>query len=223
MEPILTNLFTETERELARNGHTFDNVEHVTLYGTGIELDDFVEFAKAFDYDSSYGHEYVPPFVIKMHDGSWYERAEYDGSEWWSFNKSPKAPKAYSRILSVLVMNDRDWLYREASALAESIDYEEMWADMEEEYEAALYEERMDAICDEIEGDLDRRRVYPNKGDWHDCRGKCAYKARCTREVRDESRYGTYERWATKPNSRCWKDQRGTGRGKRDHQYRAVA
>ena len=220
MERNLTNRFDETTSVLARHEHTLYNIEHITLYGTGIGLHEFVEFAKAFDYNCSYGHEWVPPFVLKMDDGTWYERAEYDGSEWWSFNKAPEAPEEYSRILHVLVENDMDWLYKEASNLAESIEdaaYAEMWADIEAEYEAM---ERMDAYSDEYEGIMDAP-VVPSKGDWHDGKGKYAHKSRCTREVWDESCYGIHIRWATKHNSKCWKDQRGKGRRRRDTQYRA--
>jgi len=217
-----TNLFVETVNALARHGHTFENIEFVSLYGMEIDPDEFVRFASDFNYDAGYGREYVPPFFIVMSDGTWYERGEYDGSEWWRFQKAPNSPKLYGSITEALDGADVAWMYERAYEHAENTAYEVACAEELAEYEAALLVERMDAYSDEYEFDgvLDAT-VVPSKKDWHDGKGKCAYKSRCTREVWDESRYGTHIRWATKHNSKCWKDQRGKGRRRRDTQYRA--
>lgn len=45
----------------------------------------------AQDYDSGYGGQELSG-EIAMNDGSWYERGEYDGSEWWEHKRFPKEP-----------------------------------------------------------------------------------------------------------------------------------
>jgi hypothetical protein len=51
------------------------------------DLDEFAEKID-FDYDDGYGQQEVYG-VIKLTDGSWLERYEYDGSEWWELKRVP--------------------------------------------------------------------------------------------------------------------------------------
>jgi prophage pi3 protein 38-like sequence len=44
---------------------------------------------RAIDYDSGYGTQEWSGW-ISFQDGTWLERAEYDGSEWWSYKSCPK-------------------------------------------------------------------------------------------------------------------------------------
>lgn len=39
-------------------------------------------------YDAGWGHQYLYGWVI-LSDGSWLEREEYDGSEWWEKRIKP--------------------------------------------------------------------------------------------------------------------------------------
>ena len=39
-----------------------------------------------FYYDNGYGIQVIAGVVL-MNDGCWFERTEYDGSEWWVFRK----------------------------------------------------------------------------------------------------------------------------------------
>lgn len=213
-----TNLFTETVNSLAYHGHTLENIEFVSLYGMDIDPDEFVRFASDFEYDAGYGREYVPPFYIKMDDATWYERGEYDGSEWWQFHKAPNAPKLYGSIADALDRADVAWMYERAYEHAENTAYEVACAEELAEYEAALYEERMDALTDEIESDLDKPA---ESGKWAGYTGKCSNKARCQRHIYNERRYELGGGHWSKRNSRCWKDQRGKGRRRRNTQYRA--
>ena len=41
-----------------------------------------------FNYDSGYGGQNVFG-VLWFEDGTWLDRGEYDGSEWWQYQKSP--------------------------------------------------------------------------------------------------------------------------------------
>jgi hypothetical protein len=45
-----------------------------------------------FSYDRGYGHQYIFG-TIWYTDGTWSERGEYDGSEWWSYRKCPPLPE----------------------------------------------------------------------------------------------------------------------------------
>ena len=42
-----------------------------------------------YDYDSGFGGQRLFGFIWYK-DGSWSERGEYDGSEWWSHKTPPK-------------------------------------------------------------------------------------------------------------------------------------
>ena len=45
-----------------------------------------------FDYDNGYGSQYLNG-VIWYADGTWSEREEYDGSEWWTHRFRPEIPQ----------------------------------------------------------------------------------------------------------------------------------
>lgn len=44
-----------------------------------------------FDYDSGYGGQELYG-TIWYTDGTWSERCEYDGSEWWEYKRLPEIP-----------------------------------------------------------------------------------------------------------------------------------
>ena len=54
-------------------------------YSTFIDSLDFV-------YDSGYGGQELYG-TIWCEDGTWFERGEYDGSEWWDYHKLPDIPQ----------------------------------------------------------------------------------------------------------------------------------
>ena len=41
-----------------------------------------------FEYDDGYGGQVLFGYII-FKDGTWLSRGEYDGSEWWEYNKTP--------------------------------------------------------------------------------------------------------------------------------------
>lgn len=45
-----------------------------------------------FDYDSGYGSQELEG-TIWYSDGTWSDRGEYDGSEWWQYREYPSLPK----------------------------------------------------------------------------------------------------------------------------------
>jgi hypothetical protein len=44
-----------------------------------------------FEYDAGYGSQNLDG-IVWLEDGTWLSRGEYDGSEWWEFNKLPNIP-----------------------------------------------------------------------------------------------------------------------------------
>jgi hypothetical protein len=44
-----------------------------------------------FEYDNGYGAQYLTG-TIWYTDGTWSERGEYDGSEWWEHKERPPLP-----------------------------------------------------------------------------------------------------------------------------------
>jgi hypothetical protein len=57
----------------------------------GFDMQIFNQFLDKlnFDYNNGYGSQQLYG-VIWYEDGSWSERGEYDGSEWWEHRKCPK-------------------------------------------------------------------------------------------------------------------------------------
>lgn len=66
-----------------------DSIEH-TLYRhyTQEDLDEFLNFMDR-KYNSGYGGQELFG-TIWCSNGVWYERGEYDGSEWWERQEYPK-------------------------------------------------------------------------------------------------------------------------------------
>lgn len=50
-----------------------------------------------FEYDAGYGGQELFGTVWLMEENTWLERGEYDGSEWWEYNKCPKIPEGLKR------------------------------------------------------------------------------------------------------------------------------
>lgn len=80
----MVNLLVETESELKSNGKTWSDVHRITDGEGDYTIEDFKRWAN-HRYDSGYGVEEVNPCLTIMGKGWWLERAEYDGSEWWSY------------------------------------------------------------------------------------------------------------------------------------------
>jgi hypothetical protein len=59
----------------------------------GYTDEQYAEFMQKLDftYDSGYGCQNIDG-VIWFEDGTWADRGEYDGSEWWQYNRCPSVP-----------------------------------------------------------------------------------------------------------------------------------
>lgn len=64
------------------------------LLSVGHTPDEYMNFIRAlnFEYDDGYGGQNLFG-TIWYTDGSWSERGEYDGSEWWDHRELPAIPE----------------------------------------------------------------------------------------------------------------------------------
>ena len=68
-----------------------DNTYCLQIGHSKAEFDEFLE-SLDFEYDSGYGGQKLYG-TIWYDDGTWSERGEYDGSEWWEYKQCPDIPK----------------------------------------------------------------------------------------------------------------------------------
>lgn len=64
------------------------------LLKAGHSIHEFDNFVNSLDfiYDDGYGGQELFG-TIWYEDGTWSTRGEYDGSEWWEYNKLPEIPE----------------------------------------------------------------------------------------------------------------------------------
>lgn len=87
----MINLLDETLSKLADLGYARADVDFVTDGEASCSFDEFAETARGVDYDNGYGVAAVNTRLrIALSDGTWLERAEYDGSEWWRQVRRPE-------------------------------------------------------------------------------------------------------------------------------------
>lgn len=77
-------------------GFDYDNYEDITIrYSLPVDYteEEFNKFVHSldFEYDSGYGGQLLFG-NIWFTDGTWCERGEYDGSEWWAYKVRPIIP-----------------------------------------------------------------------------------------------------------------------------------
>lgn len=73
--------------------HELPGSEHKLPVGyTEEQYNSFVE-SLDFEYDSGYGGQELFG-CIWFKDGTWADRGEYDGSEWWQHHECPVVPKS---------------------------------------------------------------------------------------------------------------------------------
>lgn len=66
------------------------NTYSLRMNHTQEEYDKFVD-SLDFEYDGGHGAQELFGFIW-IDDGSWYERGEYDGAEWWEYKNTPPIP-----------------------------------------------------------------------------------------------------------------------------------
>ena len=60
----------------------------------GHSIGEYEEFLHKldFEYDNGYGGQILYGTVWLTEDNTWFERGEYDGSEWWEHRECPSIP-----------------------------------------------------------------------------------------------------------------------------------
>lgn len=79
-----------------------DYLKHIIL-GENHSNFDLEKFEKEldFEYDNGFGGQCVYGYV-SFYDGTWIERHEYDGSEWWEYKSTPKTSEKNGLIINTL-------------------------------------------------------------------------------------------------------------------------
>ena len=81
-----------------RNSYWDDNDNYIQpapiLLKENYTPTDYVEFLDKlnFEYDAGYGGQELYGIVWLIEEGTWLERGEYDGSEWWDYKRCPQIP-----------------------------------------------------------------------------------------------------------------------------------
>ena len=90
------DLYTETVQAMKSIDKDPYDIRRIGSYDGEYECSwfEFVSLAD-FHYDSGYGGtEVATDLIILFTDGTWMERKEYDGSEWWQYVKPPNFRKS---------------------------------------------------------------------------------------------------------------------------------
>lgn len=83
----MVNFLKETREKILCSNHIEQDVMFVGSYDGKYRINwsEFEEIAN-FEYDNGHGsQEIASDLIVYFNDGSWLERCEYDGSEWWFF------------------------------------------------------------------------------------------------------------------------------------------
>lgn len=88
------NLLRETKQVLMEHGLSPEDVLWVGRPGLNLKCDwaGFVKQANII-YDNGYGGAEIPEDLVVVGKDWWLERYEYDGAEWWEFQRAPEEPK----------------------------------------------------------------------------------------------------------------------------------
>lgn len=90
------NFGNETWAKLQQHGYIRDDIDWIGCKDFYISESWFWTLADNTEYDPGYGRPEIPQdLIIVMKDGSWFERREYDGSEWWAYVTPPRKPQEF--------------------------------------------------------------------------------------------------------------------------------
>jgi len=86
------NLMSETKQIIENLGKSISDIEVLNVFGLNgalnIKTTNSEEIEKAIEkdmdisYDDGFGIQYIHGIIL-FKDGTWIERVEYDGAEWW--------------------------------------------------------------------------------------------------------------------------------------------
>ena len=105
----MTNLLQETVEDIARSGHTPEDIVFIGSETSG-HCCTWTEFQKLADieYDAGFGaQEIASDLEIVFRDGAKMWRHEYDGSEHWTYSQPFKMPTTTLPITRLKVAGDQ--------------------------------------------------------------------------------------------------------------------
>jgi len=112
-----TNARTELLEVLTEAGQTLSTIDYgyFHLGSNKCEFDGSIRSHQLAlldrDYDSGYGGQELSGTIV-FKDGTWLERGEYDGSEWWEYKSKPSK----GSLLSTVVDEEAVAVYRKRIA-----------------------------------------------------------------------------------------------------------
>ena len=99
---MIINYADETIHTLdSAGGYSVEDIDWIGTFNFIIPIDEFFKAARNTNYNNGYGSAVTPmDIVIFMKDGCWFERNEYDGSEWWVYRKPYTKPQVCLHLKS---------------------------------------------------------------------------------------------------------------------------
>ena len=99
------NFETATLDVLAYHNYNIEDIDWIGCREFCVDIQDFFKAASKSEYDPGYGRPEMPfDLIIMMKDGSWFERREYDGSEWWQYIDVLKEPQITFNFKSTVIL-----------------------------------------------------------------------------------------------------------------------
>ena len=95
--------FEKQKQAIVQNGDNYGDdeeiIERIFILTTGYTQDDWNEFLSKLDfmYDSGWGSQQIFATIWYV-DGTWSDRGEYDGSEWYQHHVCPEIPEDVFRL-----------------------------------------------------------------------------------------------------------------------------
>ena len=104
------NLWEETKERLEKYNKKWSDIKYVILDGSEeiIPKSLYEEIAKRTDYDSGYGDAEIYEDLMLIGDDFWFERAEYDGAEWFAYRQMPNI-NHYTMYLDCNSLKRGEW------------------------------------------------------------------------------------------------------------------
>ena len=118
----MTNLLEETLGVMDEFGLTYEDVTYVGSENNQYQMtwDEFESLAD-MDYDSGYGApEVATDLEIRFQDGTYFVRAEYDGSEWWDAVIPRVNPESSTKPITRLIVSPKEIGWMTIAELAAS-------------------------------------------------------------------------------------------------------
>lgn len=93
---------------------SYEEEDHISVnLPVGYTQEEYDNFMKKLDVEYNAGYGMQELFgTIWLKDGTWFDRGEYDGSEWWIYQQCPEIPDHLEQPLK-LDENDLFIKYRE--------------------------------------------------------------------------------------------------------------